>query len=156
MRSWAVWALLAQLGCASLEPAQIQTAGRMGKRDQLERWLADDRAWVREEAALALALDPEAGGLLVRVVANGEESSWVRAAAAKSLGIVGSKDTVVPLLLGIAATPNAEPELKLAAIEASCRLGGAEAVAGLAPVARDEDLLVAAAAERMVLRRCAL
>ena len=105
---------------------------------------------------MALANNPQAGERLERVVADGEESSWVRAAAARSLGIVGQATSALPLLLGVAATPNAEPELKLAAIEASCRLGGTGALPGLAPITRDEDLLVAAAAERMVLRRCAL
>lgn len=149
-------ALSALLGCASVEPAQIQAAARQGKREQLERWLKDDRLWVREEAASALVHDPGAAALLLRVVANGEEASWVRAAAARSLGTIGDQGEALPLLLGLAATPQAEPELKLAAIEASCRLGGAGAVAGLAPLVRDEDLLVAAVAERMVLRRCAL
>lgn len=153
---WVAAIALTAAGCATLEPGQIQAAGRAGQRLKLEAWLKDDQRWVREEAALAMASiqAPEAAVALEGVLSDGAESSWVRAAAARSLGAIGDRERGLPLLLGIASAPGAEPELKLAAIEASCRLGGAEAVSGLAPLVRDDDLLVSAYAERMVRDRC--
>lgn len=122
----------------------------------LER-LSDERSWVREDAATALADAgaSEAVPPLEQLVVRRDERDYVRASAARALGRLGAGSSL-GVLAGVATERGAPPALQLAVIEAVCRYQArdATAVQSIAPLAQHEDLLVAASAQRRIAAEC--
>lgn len=120
--------------------------------------MEEEESWVREETALALGQvkSPSAASRLERTLNDNAERDYVRAAAARSLGRLKQASSF-PIMVGAIATPGAAPELKLALIESLCRYEQqrVEAVQAIAPLADDEDIIVAAAAALRVKKQCA-
>jgi HEAT repeat protein len=140
-------------GC--LTPRSLETLAGEGRSQDLVEYLHDDRSWVREEAAKALgemkAKDAEAG--LIAVLRSPTERPYVRAASARALGRIGSPSSF-PDLSGLVASSASPPELKLALIDALCSYDGQEPLTVLTPLGSDEDILVAAKAEKAVRSKC--
>ena len=119
--------------------------------------MEEDESWVREESALAMAQlgSPTAARKLEAVLGDNSERDYVRAAAARALGKLQDGGSF-EVLVGALSSPGSAPELKLALIESLCRFGQqrAQAVQAIAPLADDEDIIVAAAAAQRVKSQC--
>ena len=162
-RTLAVSAMVWGAGCCSvsssggcLRTSTIQDVARQGDIDRLRGWLRDDRSWVREETLLASGaagrsqLRPDMQAKLL----DERERPWVRAAAARALGALGGgvdPDT----LLSVGLAPGTPPELKLAIVDALCRVAPREGASRVAGLAEDVDPLVAAAAAKKADTQCA-
>jgi HEAT repeat protein len=140
-------------GCVT--PSKMASLAGERQSAELIEYLHDDRSWVREEAARILgeskisAAEPE----LISLLRSSSERPWVRAAAARALGQLGSRAAFADLS-GLAASPSSPPELKLALIDALCAYRADTSLMALAPLGSDEDILVAAKAEKAVRSRC--
>ncbi len=147
-------AALGALGCgASL--ADAQRAAARCDIGALRSWLDADRSWLRREAAVGLGRcrGRSARAALESRALDPAEKRWVRAAAAEALGAFGDPG-VVPVLIGLAADPGLEPEIKIGIIAALERFAEVEGVCGaLAPMAARDDILVVARA-RLAHDRC--
>lgn len=139
--------LYATSGC--LERSDLDALAATGQHEQLIEHVADERSWVREEAARAIGEHRVAAGgqVLIGRLEDPGEKRYVRAAAARALADLGRTD-VVPTLARLAARPDTSPEVELAALESMCRLAphAEETKDALHTLSEDEDLLVSAAA----------
>lgn len=138
-----------------LIPGELDGYAESGEWERLDAYLADERSWVREEAALVLGehVASHRRASLERVLANREERPWVRAAAADALGRIADPASL-PALEGALAERGLPGEVKVAVIMAACRLSdaGPGAAQAITPLTADEDLLVATiAAEHLRL-----
>lgn len=147
--------VLSMLGCATLTREEIASRGNLGDRRALVAWLGDERSWVREEAARAMgrSRDRESRELLEARLFDRGEKTWVRSAAAEALGQLGELKTL-PLFAGLAVQPDTPPEVKLALIRAMCAFPGDEPLSAIAPLAANEDLLVASLASAQLASSC--
>lgn len=145
------------LGLAFLSACGGASLGRVraAQEPALREYLSAEESWVREEAVRVLGRHPseENARLIEARLLDGAEKVWVRAGAADSLGVIRDPASL-GVLIGVASSPGVEPELKLALIRALCRFEDPSALQAIAPLTRDEDLLVAAAAEKEVQSRC--
>ena len=155
--------LLAAAGCCGmsgtgrcLQSSTIEAVAARGDDAQLRTWLGDERSWVREEAALAVgrqerrSLSPDVQARLL----DRAERAWVRSAAARALGVLGTTDPET--LAQVALAPGTPAEVKIAVIEALCASHPKQAPTLLASLVGDADVLVSAAAQRQVNRKCDL
>jgi HEAT repeat protein len=149
------WAVLVTGCAASLE--EIRALPAEGRSDELRPLLNHEHGWVREEAARLLGSSgtQAAASDLESLVADRGERPLVRAAAARALGLLRAP-TSLPVLVGVASVPGTPPEVKLALIDALCAFAPKpEALQAIAPLERDEDLLVSVAAAERVQWQCA-
>lgn len=152
--------LVGAVGCASdcEKPRVLSRYAQIGQEAKLLECMAAEESWVREETARrlgSLPSDPVRQSLEATLLDRAERP-WVRAAAADALGTLhhaGSFD----VLTGALATPGLDPEPKIALIEALCRFPdrAEDAVQSIAPHTDDEDLMVAAVAQKKVGSKCA-
>ncbi len=118
----------------------------------LARALGDTSAAVRQQVAESLGEvgDPITADLLLDALADEEEPLEVRAAAARALGSLHLPQALPVLQELLRAS---EPALRLAAVEALCRLGFGRVYRLLVPLLwRDRDRAVRHAAARAVAR----
>lgn len=138
-------------GC--LRSRTIRAKAALGDIESLRAWLADARSWVREEAALhagksrALALQPDVQSKLL----DEDERPWVRAAAATALGDLGADPST---LASVALAPSTPSSVKIALVDAICRVAPDQGPSLIAGLLDDTDALVAAAAARRSETRC--
>ncbi|HYC77785.1 MAG TPA: HEAT repeat domain-containing protein [Planctomycetota bacterium] len=143
-------------------PLMARWAGRVGEDDRLRRAacetlgaIADDAAMpvlqrvlfddvvaddIRGEAARAIGLigGAEARGFLLQAL--GSDRPWVRAKAIEGLALLrdaGVMTTVLPYL-----APTHPWMVRLAAIEAAARTGGAASLEHLAPLLEDREIQI--------------
>src|SRR5262245_60904741 len=132
-------------------------AAQARKKDLLD-CLDAEESWVREETARVLGRvrSNEVVERLQAVLLDAAERPWVRAAAADSLAALARPESF-DVMLGVLSAPGLDPEPKLALIEGLCSYADrrAEAVQAITPLLEDEDLIVAAYAEKKVRRQCA-
>jgi HEAT repeat protein len=142
-------------GCATLTREEIAMRGNLGDQPKLLKWLADERSWVREEAARSLGNNRvvEARELLEARVSDRAEKVWVRSASAGALGKIGDARSL-GLLAGIAVQPETPSEVKIAVVQAMCAFPGEEPLSSIAPLAGNEDLLVASIASASLASSC--
>jgi HEAT repeat protein len=127
------------------------------RKMELLECLDAEESWVREETARALGpvRSEDVVSRLQAILLDAGERPWVRAAAAESLGKL-SRPESFEVMTGVLASPGLDSEAKLALIEGLCAFADrrADAVQAIAPLAADEDLMVAALAEKMVRAQC--
>ncbi len=146
----AVAFLLALTGCSSLASSLLT------ETDQtvLHASLSDERAWVRERAAIRLGdLGSRDSIGPLAVTASSDSDRWVRVRAAEALGRSGSPRAVPALTR---ALKDAEPDVQVAALSALAALDARSAAADIAALKESESLLVrgaAAAAHRELTQR---
>lgn len=161
MRSGAVL-LLALFGsaCASYceSPRKLADYAAQARKKDLLECLGADESWVREETARALGRmhSKEVVDRLQALLLDAGERPWVRAAAADSLAQLARPESF-DVMSGLLAVPGLDPEPKLALIEGLCVFAERreEAIQAIAPLMDDEDLMVAALAEKRVRHQCA-
>jgi HEAT repeat protein len=122
---------------------------------ELFKYLADERSWVREEAARALGDIPtdRAARRLETVVVEDSERLYVRAAAADALGRIRNPLSF-DVLTGLIATAGLASELKISLIHAICAYSNKEALQAITPLVGDGDIIVSAVAETQVRTKC--
>ena len=158
LRVTTIVAVAATIACvAGPRIRELNALGQNGQTDSLVEMLGDSRSWVREEAARVLGVRRMAAarGVLLERAQSMDERRYVRAAAVRALGRIGnSQDRGA--LEALARVPGTAPELKLALVEALCRLQPDPATFEvLAMLSDDEDLLVSACASTEVEQKCA-
>lgn len=147
--------LYATAGCLELE-----TLDQLGQTEPgaLLGYVQDERSWVREAAIQVVGRRQLHAGTpqLIEALLDPREKRYVRAAAATALANLEHRASL-PDIARAAALPDAPPEFELAAIGALCRLGpqDAKTLGTLTLLANDEDLLVAASAQRHLATGCA-
>jgi HEAT repeat protein len=142
--------------CESRQTLSVY-ASQARKKDLLD-CLDAEESWVREETARVLGRvrSQEIVEKLQAVLLDPEERPWVRAAAADSLALLARPESF-DVMVGVLAAPGLDSEAKLALIEGVCTFAErrAEAVQAISTLVEDEDLMVAALAEKKVRRQCA-
>jgi len=101
-------------------------------------WLAADDPTVRDRGAMKLGdtYDPRAVQPLAEMLAD--SSTWVRAAALKSLGRIGD-ESMIPVITELWADEGEEPEVRAACVTALSAIEGPEAVSTLVAALGDRD-----------------
>jgi HEAT repeat protein len=142
-------------GCLTSDKIHERSA-KNGPREAIAL-LEDSRSWVREEAVRTLGnmRAVEARPSLEARLGDRREKPYVRSAAAIALGQLGRIESIA-VLVGVAGEPATPPDVKLSIIHSLCAVSelGPEPMQAIAPLANDEDLLVAAFAEQSVSTRC--
>ena len=156
------WVVVGMVGCCSisstgrcLRTRTIQGAASNGETDQVRAWLADERSWVREEAALAAGqhgLRTVSSEVEARLL-DPSEAPWVRTAAGTALAAMGT-DVAADTLISVALVPQTPPSVKIALLRLICRVDPKSGGARVAALTKDPDVLVAAAAQREVQTQC--
>jgi len=147
--------LYATSGCL-----ELQTLDQLGQTqpEVLLGYVQDERSWVREAAIEVVGRRQLRAGTpqLIDKLLDPREKRYVRAAAATALANLGHQASL-PDIARAAALPDAPPEFELAAIAALCRLGPQDpkTQSTLTLLANDEDMLVAASAQRRMATGCA-
>ncbi len=162
MRSATALVLVVLLGpaCASYceSPRALQAYVAQARKTDLLACLDSDQSWVREETARALGglRSRDAVERLQAILLDNAERPWVRAAAADGLARLARPETF-DAMAGVLADTGLDPEPKLALIAALCAFPDRrdDAVQAITPLIGDEDLIVAAFAEKEVRSRCA-
>lgn len=152
MRAWGptgaaiAVSLLLCTGCSLVpERSTLNSIMREDDLSVLRSYLGADRAWVREHAAVRLGR-LGAGRAVPDLEARLESDSdeWVRARCAEALGAIGNP-TTLPALADACADDSVD--VRLAAVGALSRIGGAEARRTLAELRDDPNLLVRGAVD---------
>jgi HEAT repeat protein len=139
---------LATISCVALTKEEIRSEGAKQNYRALAKWLEDEDSWAREEAARTIgeARWAEGRALLETRLLDSSEKTYVRRAAAEALGALADPASF-SVLAGLVERPETPPEVKIALVRAICAYEGPEPIAVIAPLAKNEDLLVAATAQ---------
>ena len=136
----AVAVLLAITGCSSLASSLLTETDLAA----LHQKLSDERAWVRERAAIRLGdLGSRDSIGPLAAVALGDPDPLVRVRAVEALGRSGSPGAVPTLTK---ALTDAEPDVQVSALSALAALDARGAAADVAALMASESLLVRGAA----------
>lgn len=134
-------------GCSTLTKEEIRVAGARLDYRALSGWLEGDASWAREEAARTLGeiAWTDARPALEAHLLDAGEKTYVRRACAEALGAIRAPESF-SVLVGLVERPETPPEVKVALVRAICAYDGPEPPAVIAPLTKNEDLLVAATA----------